>query len=73
MYDITLADYPRLDGEGDDSARIMRAIRDAANAVLYIPRGEYEIASPVYIGNFCSLMLHSGAHLKAVAEGKVRY
>ena len=68
MYDVTLVDYPRLDGERDDSARIMRAIRDAANAVLYIPRGEYEIASPIYIGNFCSLMLHSGAHLQAVRE-----
>lgn len=68
MCDITLADYPRLAGETDDSPRINRAVRDAENAVLYIPRGKYEIGSMIFIDNFCSLMMHSGAVLKAVRE-----
>ena len=68
MYDITLDDYPRLPGETDDSPRILRAVDDCYDSVLYIPRGVYEIASPIKIGNFCSLLMHKSAVLRAVKE-----
>lgn len=68
MYDIDLNDYPRLEGERDDSPRIMRAINFCRDGVLYIPRGVYCIASPIVITNFCSLLMHKGAVLKAVKE-----
>ena len=55
MYDVLLADYPRLPAETDDSARIQRAIDACENGILCIPKGDYQIASPLVIrmGNFC--------------------
>ena len=51
MYDNHLSDFPRLSGETDDSARIQRAIDATAEGILSIPRGTYEIASPLFIKN----------------------
>jgi len=66
--DATLNDFPRLDGETDDSPRLVRAIEACPSGVLYIPAGVYEIASPIVITNLCSLLLHKSAILRAVKE-----
>ena len=68
IYDICLSDYPRFPEETDDSPRIIRAIQDCPNGILYIPKGVYEIESPIVIRNFCSLRMHPAAILRAVAE-----
>ena len=68
MYDNHLSDFPRLGGETDDSQRIQRAIDATANGILCIPRGTYEIASPLFIKNRCSLDMHPAAKLVAVKE-----
>ena len=68
MYDLTLSAFPRFTGETDDAPRIRRAIDACPGGVLYIPRGIYDIASPLEIGNFCSLLMHKSACLRAVAE-----
>ncbi len=56
-----------LAGEKDDSPRIVRAIEATPNGVLTIPRGTYNIATPIVISNNCSLELNKNAILKAVA------
>ena len=67
LWDVSVADYPRLAGEGGDSARIMRAVESAGNGgVVWFPRGEYEIDSMLVVSNSASLLLHKSAHLKAV-------
>ncbi len=66
IYDITVADYPRLEGERSDDARIMRAINDCTGGVLYIPKGVYEIAQMLTVTNCCSILMHKSAVLKAV-------
>jgi hypothetical protein len=71
MYDVNLADFPRLSGEKDDSPRFNRAIAAAANGVLCVPKGEYDIASMILITNRCSLLMHPAAHL--VAREKMKY
>lgn len=43
IFDVNLNDYPRLDGETGDSARILRAVNDCESGVLYFPKGIYEI------------------------------
>jgi len=68
IFDITLADYPRLEGETGDEARIMRAITDCEGGVLYIPKGVYKVAKMLEITNCCSLLLHKSAVLRAVKE-----
>lgn len=67
-YDVCVADFPRLEGETDDSGRLQRAIDACPEGVLYIPKGFYEIAKTVRITNFCSLQMHKSAQLRAVAE-----
>lgn len=67
-FDVTLADYPRLEGEMYDDARIMRAVADCERGVLYIPKGIYEISQMLVIKNCCSLLMHKSAVLKAVKE-----
>ena len=57
MYDVLLADYPRLPAETDDSARIQRAIDACENGILCIPKGDYQIASPLVIRNRCHLWI----------------
>ncbi len=70
-WDANLADFPRLAGETDDSPRFMRAVVAAPNGVLLVPKGEYDIASPIRITNRCSLSMHPAAHL--VARAKMDY
>ena len=68
MYDTILTDFPRLYGEKDDSARIQRAIDATPNGILCSPKGDYLIASPLFIRNRCSLDMHPAARLIAVEE-----
>ena len=68
MYDNHLSSFPRLIGEVDDSARIQRAIDATANGILCIPKGTYEIGSPLFIKNHCSLDMHPVAKLIATQE-----
>ena len=68
MYDSILTDFVRLDNESDDSPRIQRAIDATPNGILCIPKGDYKIASPLFIKNRCSLDMHPAARLIAVRE-----
>ncbi len=68
MYDNHLSNFPRLNGENDDSPRIQRAINATENGILCIPKGDYEIASKLYIKNRCSLDMHPAARLIATTE-----
>ena len=68
LADARLSDFPRLADERDDAPRFRRAINAAANGILEVPKGEYEIASPLVITNRCSLDMHPAAHLVAVKE-----
>ena len=67
-WDASVADFPRLPGETDDSPRIMRAVESVPNGVLCIPKGEYDIASTIRVTNHCSLSMHPAAHLVARAR-----
>lgn len=67
IYDGSLRDFPRRPGETDDAPRFRRAIDACPNGVLAVPRGEYLIASPLFIRNRCSLDLHPAAVLRAIA------
>jgi len=66
VEDVNLRDFPRLKGETDDAPRFRRAIAAAADGVLAVPKGEYEIGSMLHVTNRCSLEMHPNAHLKAV-------
>jgi len=68
LFNKTLADFPRLDGETDDSPRIKRAIEECTDQKLFIPDGVYEIAEPITIANRCSLLFQAKAVWKAVKE-----
>lgn len=68
MYDTHLSEFPRFDGETDDSSRIQRAIDATPNGILCIPKGDYEIATPLFIKNRCSLDMHPAARLIATEE-----
>lgn len=68
IFDRNLLDFPKFEGEKDDSPRFARAIAACENGVLYVPKGVYDIASPIKISNFCSLEMHPAAVLKAVKE-----
>ena len=70
-WDANLADFPRLAGETDDAPRFLRAVAAAPNGVLRVPKGEYDVASPIRITNRCSLSMHPAAHL--VARAKMDY
>lgn len=66
-WDASLSDYPRQAGETDDTARLQRAIDAAAEGgVLYVPRGVYEVSSPLMATNFTSILLHKRAVIRAV-------
>ena len=52
--------------ETDDSPRLQRAIDAVPSDVLDIPRGIYELATPLRVTNLCSLRLHKSAVLRAV-------
>lgn len=68
MYDNTLQDFPRLPGDRSDAERIQRAIDATYNGILWIPKGDYRIETPLFITNRCSLKMHPAARLIAVAE-----
>lgn len=69
VYDVTLADYPRLAGETNDTERVCRAIAATVPGdVLYFPKGIYEISRTITATNGISLLLHKSATLKAVAK-----
>lgn len=65
---ISIDNYPRLANETDDAPRIMRAIADAPSGTLYLPEGEYQIASPIIIENQCSVQMDAMAVMRAVKE-----
>ena len=68
MYDNHLLNFPRMESESDDSPRIQRAIDATPNGILCIPKGDYEIAAPLFIKNRCSLDMHPAARLIATEE-----
>lgn len=68
MYDASLADFPRFENENDDTKRILRALAECANGVLYFPKGIYLVAETIKVDNLCSLLLHKSAILRAVSE-----
>ncbi|MBQ0032695.1 MAG: hypothetical protein KBT68_07830, partial [bacterium] len=68
-FDVTLADYPRLAGETNDTERVCRAIAATVPGdVLYFPKGIYEISRTIMATNGISLLLHKSATLKAVTK-----
>lgn len=62
----SLSDFPRMEGETDDSPRIQRAINATSSGVLFIPGGRFEIAKTLMVTNRCSLEFHKTAVLRAV-------
>lgn len=68
LYDAVLTDFTRFPDETDDAPRIQRAIDAAAGGVLFIPKGLYEVASPLVIGSYTSIELHPSAVIRAVKE-----
>lgn len=58
----TIADYPKLSGEVDDTKRFQRAL--AANRVLYVPGGEYKLSDTLTIRQNCELELAQDTVLK---------
>ena len=67
--DCSMAEFPRLAGEADDTARIRRAIQAVGpDGVLYFPRGTYEVSSQISVTNGASLLLHKSATVRAVAK-----
>ena len=68
MYENILTDFLREKTDKSDSERIQRAIDATPNGILCIPKGDYEIASPLFIKNRCSLDMHPAARLIATEE-----
>lgn len=68
MYDNILTDFLRKETDKSDSERIQRAIDATPNGILCIPKGDYEIATPLFIKNRCSLDMHPAARLVATEE-----
>ena len=66
--DNNLEDFPRLEGEKYDSARIQRAIDASAFRVLKIPAGDYLLDKPLQIANCASLDMHKSANFTPVSE-----
>ena len=68
-WDVSAADFPRMAGETDDTARLQRAVNaTGAEKVLYLPRGVYEISKTIMVTNCTSLLLHKSATVRAVAK-----
>lgn len=68
MYDTILSDFPKKDSDKSDSERIQKAIDATENGILYIPKGNYSIKTPITITNRCSLKMHPAARLMAEEE-----
>ncbi len=69
--DHSLDEFPRLDGETDDTARFQRAVNATPAGVLTVPRGVYEISSTIRVSNRCSFDLNKNAILRAVKPMRV--
>lgn len=68
-WDVTLANFQRLAGEADDTARLQRAVdATGAGGVLYLPRGVYEVSKSIMVTNCASLLLHKSATVRAIAK-----
>lgn len=65
MYDNILTRFERQQGDKSDSERIQRAIDATPNGILCIPKGDYDIKTPLLIENRCSLKMHPAARLVA--------
>lgn len=66
LVDVSLADFLRLKGEEDDTARLQRMIDAAApHGVAYVPRGVYLLSSTLMATNGASILLHKSAILRA--------
>lgn len=68
IFDHSVAEFPREEGEMCDTARIRRAVEACPSGVLYIPAGVYEITEPIVVKNLCSLIMHKSAILRATAK-----
>ncbi|MGI5923740.1 MAG: right-handed parallel beta-helix repeat-containing protein [Lentisphaeria bacterium] len=68
VFDVSLEDFPRLAGEQSDNGRFNRAVAAAADRVLFVPAGVYELSETLKINNLCSLLMHKSAVIRAVAE-----
>ena len=68
MYDNVLTSFPKLKEDKSDSERIQRAIDATENGVLCIPKGNYNIKTPIVINNRCSLKMHPAARLIATEK-----
>ncbi len=66
VFDKSVAEFARAEGETSDSPRISRAVEACPSGVLYIPAGVYEISEPIVVKNLCSLQMHKSAVLRAV-------
>lgn len=66
--DYSLDNYPKLNSEKDDSARLERAISECEEGVLYIPKGIYSVSKTIAIENGCSLLMHPYAVINAVSR-----
>ncbi len=68
-WDVSLDEFPRLEGEADDTRRICRAVEAVpSRGVLFFPRGVYSVSSMLHIDNGCSIRMHKGAVIKAIKE-----
>ena len=61
---IQLSNYPRLEGEPDDTARINRLLSKERGKNLYIPDGTYIISDSLIIYNDTTLTLSDKAEIK---------
>lgn len=61
-----LEDFPKLEGETDDTGRLQRAIDATRGGVLNVPKGTYRISSTLTIANGCALAMHKNAVLMAI-------
>ena len=69
--DHSIAEFPRLPGEADDTPRFQRAV-DACRGggLLSVPSGDYEFASTLYVTNLCSVRMSPAAVVRAVKPMK---
>ena len=69
--DHRLSEFPRLDGETDDTPRFQRAV-DACHGggLLEVPTGEYSFAGTLYVTNLCSVKMSPAALIRAVRPMK---
>ncbi len=64
-FDVCLKNYEKIPCDTSDAQRIIRAINDCGDGVLFIEKGEYFIDEPIEIFNGCSVVFHKCAKLTA--------